>query len=86
MGRRVALQRPYSFVVLALLIAIFGALAALNTPTEILAAENYRSTVLRAMKEVQHELSSLRWLAQEYGAQGGRPVLDPLLRRSVLLS
>jgi hypothetical protein len=71
-GRRVALQRPYSFVVLALLIAIFGALAALNTPTEILAAENYRSTVLRAMKEVQDELSSLRWLVQEYGAQGGR--------------
>jgi outer membrane protein, multidrug efflux system len=30
------------------------------------AAENYRSTVLRAMKEVQDELSSLRWLAQEY--------------------
>jgi multidrug efflux pump subunit AcrB len=33
---RVALQRPYSFVVLALLIAIFGVLAALNTPTDIL--------------------------------------------------
>ena len=66
MGRRVALQRPYSFVVLALLIAIFGVLAALNTPTEILAAENYRSTVLRAMKEVQDELSALRWLAKEY--------------------
>jgi hypothetical protein len=30
------------------------------------AAENYRSTVLRALKEVQDELSSLRWLAQEY--------------------
>ena len=30
------------------------------------AAENYRSTVLRAMTEVQDELSSLRWLAQEY--------------------
>ena len=30
------------------------------------AAENYRATVLRAMKEVQDELSSLRWLAQEY--------------------
>jgi multidrug efflux pump subunit AcrB len=29
------LQRPYSFVVLALPIAIFGILAALNTPTEI---------------------------------------------------
>jgi outer membrane protein, multidrug efflux system len=29
-------------------------------------AENYRSTVLRAMKEVQDELSSLRWLANEY--------------------
>ena len=32
---RVALQRPYSFVVLALLIVIFGVLAALNTPTDI---------------------------------------------------
>jgi outer membrane protein, multidrug efflux system len=30
------------------------------------AAENYRSTVLRALKEVQDELSSLRWLAKEY--------------------
>ncbi len=30
------------------------------------AAEGYRSTVLRAMKEVQDELSSLRWLAEEY--------------------
>ena len=30
------------------------------------AAENYRSTVLRALKEIQDELSSLRWLAEEY--------------------
>ena len=30
-----ALRRPYTFVVLAILIAIFGVLAALNTPTEI---------------------------------------------------
>ena len=30
------------------------------------AAENYRSTVLRALKEIQDELSSLRWLAREY--------------------
>jgi outer membrane protein, multidrug efflux system len=30
------------------------------------AAEGYRATVLRALKEVQDELSSLRWLAQEY--------------------
>ena len=30
------------------------------------AAENYRATVLRALKEVQDELSSLRWLAEEY--------------------
>ena len=37
---RVALQRPYSFVVLALLIAIFGVLAALNTPTEIFPSLN----------------------------------------------
>ena len=50
---RVALQRPYSFVVLALLIAIFGILAALNA-------------VLRALKEVQDQLSTLRWLAEEY--------------------
>jgi len=30
------------------------------------AAENYGSTVLRALKEIQDELSSLRWLAEEY--------------------
>jgi multidrug efflux system outer membrane protein len=30
------------------------------------AAESYRSTVLRALKEVQDQLSSLRWLADEY--------------------
>lgn len=29
------------------------------------AAENYRATVLRALQEVQDELSSLRWLADE---------------------
>ena len=32
---RVALLRPYTFVVLAILIAIFGVRAALNTPTDI---------------------------------------------------
>jgi multidrug efflux pump subunit AcrB len=32
---RIALQRPYTFVVLAFLIAIFGGLAALRTPTDI---------------------------------------------------
>ncbi len=30
-----ALRRPYTFVVLSLLIAIFGVLAALRTPTDI---------------------------------------------------
>ena len=30
------------------------------------AAENYRATVLSALKEVQDQLSSLRWLADEY--------------------
>ena len=30
------------------------------------AAENYRSTVLRAVKEVQDDLSALRWLAAEW--------------------
>ncbi len=33
---RVALARPYSFVVMALLIAIFGVLSAFRTPTDIL--------------------------------------------------
>lgn len=37
---RVALQRPDSFVVLALLIAIFGVLAALNAPTDIFPSLN----------------------------------------------
>src|SRR5258708_17117032 len=32
---RIALRRPYTFVVLALLILIFGTLAALRTPTDI---------------------------------------------------
>ncbi len=32
---RIALQRPYTFVVLALLILIFGTLAAVRTPTDI---------------------------------------------------
>ncbi len=32
---RIALQRPYTFVVLALLILIFGGLAAVRTPTDI---------------------------------------------------
>jgi len=32
---RVALQRPYTFVVLAVFILIGGVLAALNTPTDI---------------------------------------------------
>ena len=31
----IALRRPYTFVVLALLIAMFGSLAALRTPTDI---------------------------------------------------
>ena len=37
---RVALQRPYTFVVLAILIAIFGVRAALSTPTEIFPSLN----------------------------------------------
>src|SRR5580658_2275682 len=37
---RVALQRPYTFVVLAILIAIFGVRAALNTPTDIFPSIN----------------------------------------------
>jgi multidrug efflux pump subunit AcrB len=32
---RVALQRPYTFVVLALLLLIVGPLAAMRTPTDI---------------------------------------------------
>src|ERR1700729_3135849 len=32
---RIALSRPYTFVVLALLLLIFGPLAALRTPTDI---------------------------------------------------
>ena len=32
---RIALQKPYTFVVLALLILIFGPMAALRTPTDI---------------------------------------------------
>ncbi len=35
---RVALSRPYTFVVLAILIVIFGGLAATTTPTDIFPA------------------------------------------------
>ena len=33
---RIALARPYTFVVMAILIAIFGVLSAIRTPTDIL--------------------------------------------------
>jgi hypothetical protein len=39
---RVELQRPYSFVMLALLIAIFGVLVAFNTPTDTFRASTPR--------------------------------------------
>jgi multidrug efflux pump subunit AcrB len=32
---RLALRRPYTFIVMAILIAVFGAMAALNTPTDV---------------------------------------------------
>jgi multidrug efflux pump subunit AcrB len=32
---RLALSRPYTFVVMAILIMIFGALSAIRTPTDI---------------------------------------------------
>ncbi len=32
---QIALRRPYTFVVLSLLIAIFGTVSALKTPTDI---------------------------------------------------
>ncbi|HET6309247.1 MAG TPA: efflux RND transporter permease subunit, partial [Rhodopila sp.] len=35
---RIALRRPYTFVVLAILIVIFGVLAAVKTPTDIFPA------------------------------------------------
>ncbi len=37
---RVALQRPYTFVVMAVLILVFGALAAIRTPTDIFPSIN----------------------------------------------
>jgi hypothetical protein len=52
---RVALQRPYSFVVLALLIAI---LAALNTPTEIFRASTFRSSAYSGPTTVTRSLST----------------------------
>ena len=36
---RLALSRPYTFVVMALLILIFGAMAAIRTPSRLLIAE-----------------------------------------------
>jgi len=32
---RLALRRPYSFIVMALLIAMFGAMAIVTTPTDV---------------------------------------------------
>src|SRR6202521_4479257 len=37
---QVALKRPYTFIVLAFLIAIFGSLSALRTPTDIFPSIN----------------------------------------------
>src|SRR3984885_11149911 len=37
---QVALRRPYTFIVLAFLIAIFGSLSALRTPTDIFPSIN----------------------------------------------
>jgi hypothetical protein len=50
-----ALRRPYSFVVLALLIAI---LAALNTPTEIFRASTFRSSAYSGPTTVTRSLST----------------------------
>jgi hypothetical protein len=38
---RFALQRPYTFVIVALLIAIFGIASILKTPTDIFAGHRY---------------------------------------------
>ncbi len=40
---RLALARPYTFVVMAILIAIFGVRAALSTPTDIFPISTSRS-------------------------------------------
>jgi hypothetical protein len=37
---QVALKRPYTFIVLAFLIAVFGSLSALQTPTDIFPSIN----------------------------------------------
>ncbi len=39
---KIALRRPYTFVVLALLILIFGVLAILRTPTDIFPTSAFR--------------------------------------------
>jgi hypothetical protein len=53
---QIALKRPYTFVVLALLIAIFGTLAAVRTPAD---------------KEQEKEgFSQLKFLKEYAAAQG----------------
>jgi len=39
---KVALERPYTFIVMALLIVIFGPLAALQMPTDIFRPSTFR--------------------------------------------
>ena len=52
----VALRRPYTFVVLALLIAIFGTLAALRTPTDIFPNINIPVVSVQTMTSAYNQL------------------------------
>jgi Cu/Ag efflux pump CusA len=41
---RLALRRPYTFVVMAILIAIYGTLAAIRTPVDIFRTSEFPSS------------------------------------------
>jgi Cu/Ag efflux pump CusA len=60
-----ALRRPYTFIVLALLIAMFGSLAALRTPTDIFPNIN-----IPVISVVWNRDGKLRAIANERDAIG----------------
>src|SRR5580698_2434908 len=60
----IALRRPLTFVVLGILIVLFGAMAVRKTPTD-----RYRSVILDAFREVEDQLVLTDKLATEAAQQ-----------------
>nr|WP_175981065.1 hypothetical protein [Burkholderia sp. BCC1630] len=73
---RLALARPYTFIVLALLILIAGPLAALRTPTDILPDIRARSVRQRSRSRSPHRLrpSVLACLSSQWMSRRVHPM------------